>query len=240
MQKVLEVAKHFINLIYPLHCAICKKALDGLDEFGVCGFCISTIKPNPKPYCRSCGRSLQNALKLCRECQKKRFHFDRAYSACLYEGALRDLIHLFKYKGTLSLGSLLSKLMIDFIKENEEIIDGIAMMTYVPLSGGGVFRKREFNQSGLLAHEVSKEFDIPISDTMRKAKQTKPQSELSKDERLVNLKGVFTVRSRKALGGEILLIDDVMTTGATLDECSKVLLAGGARRVRCLTLARGL
>lgn len=240
MQKVAEVARHFINLIYPLHCAICKKTLGGLDEFGVCGFCISEIRPNPKPYCGSCGRSLQNTLKLCRECQKKRFHFDRAYSACLYEGALKDLVHLFKYSGRLSLASLLSKLMIDYIKENGEIINGIDLVTYVPLSGGGVFRKREFNQSGLLASKLSDEFDIAIADILKKAKRTRPQNELSRDERLVNLKGVFTVRGRRALGNEILLIDDVMTTGATLDECSKVLLASGARKVRCLTLARGL
>lgn len=222
MGMIKAIAKSFINLIYPLHCAICKKSLDPLDEFGVCASCIGKIEPSPMPHYEG----------------RKRLRFEKTWSACLYEGELKELIRLFKYKGRLSLSNILSKLLIGFINENPEVLDDIDAITYVPLHNRRL-RKRGFNQSKVLALKVSQNFDIPLLDLLEKTRSTKAQNELSRKERLANLVGAFKIRNRAGTGKNILLIDDVMTTGATLEECAKILLGSGAKSVRCLTLARG-
>ena len=236
---MLELTKYFTNLIYPLHCAACKKRLHPLDELGVCEPCVARIRRNPKPHCQRCGRSLDNASMLCAECRRRPFHFDRAHSAYLYEGVLKDLIHLFKYRSRISLSRLLGRLMTDYLKENDDILAGIDVITYVPLSAKRI-RVREFNQSKVLALKIAEESGIPVVDVLYKRGHTRPQNELSRDERLVNLSGAFEAKGETAKEKNILLMDDVMTTGATLDECSKTLKKSGAKTVTCLTLARGL
>lgn len=234
------IAKNFVNLFYPLHCAACKSALDPLNKSGLCSFCAGSIRANPKPYCVSCGRSMQSAAAYCAECGQKGFAFDRAWSACLYEGVLKELIHLFKYRGRVALSGILCGKLVEFIRDNREIIDSIDLITFVPLYKGR-FNEREFNQSGILASAVSREFGVPISNMLKKAAKTRRQNELSRDERLTNLIGAFKATDPSGLtGAKILVVDDVMTTGATLDECAKTLKAAGAAEVRCLTLARGL
>jgi competence protein ComFC len=237
------VAKNIVNLVYPLRCAACSISMDPLNELGVCESCIGGIRPNPKPHCASCGRPLQKVLrgKICSECRQKKFSFARAYSACLYEGPLKEIIHVLKYKSRVSLSVLLSDIMISFVKENDMILRDIELITFVPIDGRRL-RQRSFNQSGIFALNLSKKYGMPLSEILEKSRSTKPQNELSRDERLVNLTGAFRIRKGEgAIAGlNILLVDDVMTTGATLDECSKTLLNAGAASVRCLTLARGL
>lgn len=219
--SILSVAKNLVNLIYPLHCASCLKALDPLNEYGVCDQCFGSIRPNTRQY--SGGNN-----------------FIKAYSAALYDGAAKELIHNFKFNGNIRLAKPLSAVLADFIKRNPEIIKDIEMVTFVPLNGNRL-RKRGFNQSAVLASHTFKTTGLPIADTLDKTKPTKQQNELSRDERLVNLIGAFKVKRQARINAKrVLLIDDVMTTGATLDECAGVLRSGGAIEVRCLTLARGI
>ena len=216
------IIKNFVNLFYPLHCAYCKKPLHPLNELGICDPCKNGISKNLKPYSQSS-------------------YFDRAYSACLYEGALRELVHLFKYENRPGIAKTLAYFMVSFINENPDITADIDAITFVPLENSRL-RERGFNHSEALAYNIAKAFNIPLLDTLEKVKTTRLQNELSRDERLVNLKDAF--RTKKDLQPledlKILLIDDVMTTGATLSECSKVLRQAGAKEVRCFTLARGL
>jgi ComF family protein len=192
---------------------------------GVCGVCIKQIKRHPEPDCRGAKQS-----------------FTVARSVCLYEGALKELVHLFKYKNKRSLAGLFARYMIDFIKEDAAFIEGIELVTFVPLHKKSL-RKRDFNQSEMLGRRIAAELGLPIADCLEKIRHTANQNELSRHERLNNLKCAFRVRERSRAilwGRTILLVDDVMTTGATLDECSRTLLAAGAREVRCLALARGI
>ena len=236
---ITAIAKNLINLVYPIHCAVCGKGLGAYEHPGVCPACKSKIRPNPKPYCRSCGRTVEKDGLSCPDCRSERFHFDKAYSAYLYEDALKELIHLFKYNKRLSLSKMLSGLMVDFIKDNRELSNGIDVITFVPLANSRL-RERGFNQSKVLAGEIAKDTGIPLSDALEKISSTKPQNELTRDERFVNLKGVFKARRNAGIKNlKVLLIDDVMTTGATFSECAKALVSGGAKEVRCLALARG-
>ena len=240
VKTITVITKNIVNLLYPLHCAACKTPLEALNKTGICSFCESRIKKTLKPYCSLCGRSMRSSGKLCVECEHSSFSFDRAWSACLYEGVTKDLVSLFKYRGKIALSGILCNKLIDFIKDNNEIIDGIDYITFVPLYDGWM-NEREYNHSGVLAAAISKEFRIPISKAMEKKNKTRRQNELSRDERLTNLTGAFEVNGNTRLdGSKLLLIDDVMTTGATLSECAKALKAAGAKEVRCLTLARGL
>jgi ComF family protein len=236
---ISNLAKHFLNLIYPIHCASCEKPLGALDETRVCPDCLARIRPNPMPRCRKCGRAA-DSTRICRECRTTKLHFDRAHSACLYEGPLKEIIHRFKYNGSLVLAGPLSRFMVDFVNNNPSVLEKIDMITYVPL-GAGRLRKRTFNQSQALAAGLAEEFGIGLCHALSKTRSTKAQNELSRDRRITNLNGAFRVRrGADVKDSRILLVDDVMTTGATLSECAKVLKGSGAKEVRCLTLARGL
>lgn len=154
---------------------------------------------------------------------------------------MKELVHKFKYNGKISLARTLSGLIGDFLRRNGELVAGIDSITFVPLESGRL-RKRGFNQSKMLAVEISRRYDIPIADCLEKVNRTRHQNELSRDDRLVNLNGAFRVKNNAGdlKGKGMLLLDDVMTTGATLNECAKALISAGAKEVRCLTLARGL
>jgi competence protein ComFC len=131
--------------------------------------------------------------------------------------------------------------LINFVKDNRGVREGIDAVTFVPLEKRRL-RERGFNQSRILASSLSKEFGIPLVDALEKIRVTKHQNELSREDRLTNLGGAFRVKntSRPLKGLKVLLIDDVMTTGATLNACSLSLFNEGAAEIRCLTLARGV
>jgi len=154
---------------------------------------------------------------------------------------MKELIHTFKYaSGGLRLGNFLSNIMNNSIRSYPGFTEGVEIVTFVPLYNNRL-RERGFNQSKVLAAGISRELEIPVMDCLDKIKNTKHQSELDRSDRLSNLTGAFRVRDPQDITGKIiLLIDDVMTTGSTLNECARVLLDDGAKEVRCFTLARGL
>jgi len=237
---IASLTKNFINLIYPLHCASCRKPLDPENDSSICGHCIGLIKPNPSPYCIYCGRSVDMAGCACDDCLENKPAFSRALSACLYDGKLKELILQFKYKGKMALSGDLSGLISDFLYSNSDILEGVDMITFVPICRDRMI-KRGFNQSKILAKRLSDSYGIPMADCIEKTASTKNQNELSRQERLSNLKGAFRAKSAVNLTGlTILIVDDVMTTGATLNECAIALSKSGAGSVRCITLARGL
>lgn len=234
------IAKSFVDLVYPRRCANCGRDTAIHNKLCLCGSCAGDIRRNPRPHCRTCGRPVDTAGAVCGECRKTKFYFTRAYSAYLYDGAFKEVIHLFKYKSRISLSGHLGMLMIEFIREEPGILKDIDIITVVPLDNRRL-RDRGFNQSKALASRIAEEFAVPLADMLEKAVRTRHQNELSRDERLRNLDGAFRIRRDAAVRGlNILLIDDVMTTGSTLNECSKILIEAGAGSVRCLTLARGI
>jgi len=168
---------------------------------------------------------------ICGQCLKKAPPFSKVINYGLYEGALAEAINQLKFHGVKRLSKPLGILLqsIDL-----PAMDGIVP---VPLSIKGL-RERGFNQSLLIARIVSKKNSAPLlMDILLKKKETPPQIGLSAKERLSNLKNAFEV-NRDIKGLRLLLVDDVMTTGATVTECSKVLLKAGAKEVIVFTLAR--
>lgn len=241
MNTFTKFTKSLLNLVYPLHCASCGQHLAVLNELEVCNHCITKIKRNPLPYCPRCGRPTDDPSAACAECVKMHPVFTQAYSACLYEGPLKDMIHKYKYQNRRGLAGLFAKVMLDYIKDTPDAAASITLITFVPLHRKR-FSERGFNQSELLAIQLGRALNIPAINALEKIFITKPQNDLSREDRLMNVIAAFNTKENMkdvVKNADILIIDDVMTTGATLNETSRALLKAGAHTVRCLTLARG-
>ena len=230
------------DIVYPKVCLACKCKLDAShSEEYICQACRLKIKRNMPPFCHSCGRHLERAnlhKHICPSCLRKRLHFDRAYSPCLYEGVAKELIHQFKYKGKDHLGKPLSKIMIEFIQEYELPIEYLDLIIPMPLHQTRL-REREFNQAEILSRQIASEFKKELlTGALERHRLTKSQTELPTDKRFANVKDSFSVIKDSGLKNKnVLLVDDVLTTGATSSEAAASLKVAGANIVFVLTLA---
>lgn len=232
-----------IDILYPEICIACRDrlaeraAIDGL----VCAECWGKARINLPPFCHSCGRHLEKAhlyRGICPGCIRRRLHFDRAFSPFVYEGVIKELLHEFKYKNKPYLGSILSQPMIEFIKEYDLPMQHLDFIIPVPLHKTRL-REREFNQAQILSSHIAQEFNKELlSDCLMRHRQTKTQTELEQEARLLNVKDSFNVaEDARIKGRNILLVDDVLTTAATCSEAACALKRAGAGMVFVLTLA---
>jgi len=160
--------------------------------------------------------------------------FDAVYSYGSYEGSLRELVHLFKYNGMRPLARTLGWLMVHALPR-ETTFDVIVPMPIHWLKKW----QRGFNQSDDLAREIGKKWNVPVRTVVRRKKATRPQAGLTNAKRRANMQGAFRMAGRKSLAGmRVLLVDDVVTTGATASACARVLKRAGAAHVALLALAR--
>jgi ComF family protein len=163
--------------------------------------------------------------------------YDYARSAAIYEGALREALHAFKFSGKRALARPLGDLAVEQCVAS--LLEGIEAVIAVPLARERE-RERGFNQAALLAQRIAKRLGVPTRPRwLARVRATRPQSDLPAAERRVNVRGAFRA-SRAVAGRHVLVVDDVLTTGATLGECARALRDGGARRVGVLTVARVL
>lgn len=234
--------KGLLDFIYPRICLSCKNKLaaSSVDNI-ICWNCWQKIEKNKPPFCHSCGRQLKKAdltKGICPECANQRFYFDRAFSPCIYTGVIKELIREFKYKNKDRLGKILSRLMIEFIKEYNLPMQEIDFIIPVPLHKIRL-REREFNQAEILGKFIAQKFNKNLlTDILIRTRATKSQTELQPVKRLENIKGSFSIRNDLRLKGKnILLIDDVLTTGSTSSEAALTLKNAGAKIVFALSLA---
>ena len=160
--------------------------------------------------------------------------FDAVYSYGSYEGTLRELVHLFKYGGVRPLAGTFGRFMAQALPRDASF-DVIVPM---PLHW---FKKwqRGFNQSDVLAREIGKKWRVPVRNVIRRRRATSPQAGLTNAKRRANVRGAFQVTGHRRLDGmRVLLVDDVVTTGATASACARVLKRAGAAHVALLALAR--
>ena len=238
--KLRAIPHGIFSLFFPAECRICDTPLEGFTRVPVCRTCLNAPAPLDAEYfCNSCNTPFLNDFPLdangvCALCRSGLRGFDRAASFGFYEGTLRSLIHLFKYSGMRPLAGRLSRLL-DRALPIDERYDAIVA---VPLHWRRQWR-RGFNQAELLAREVASRRQIPVMNALRRRKATANQSGLTSAGRRRNIAGAFQPRAGISLAGKrILLIDDVMTTGATASACALALKKAGANTVSLLTLAR--
>lgn len=220
-----------LNLLFPARCPLCGKGSDGRISHPLCRECWGKIRRYTGPACGSCGTPLPSVhATLCQRCLRKEPPFTGVLYFGLYEGALREAIHLLKFRGIKRLSRPLTSLLSQLPRPVADVI------LAVPLHEKGL-KERGFNQAAVMARHLSRLWGIPLMhDTLRKVRQTAPQTEVTGRERLENLRGAFEV-SRSVASLRIMLVDDVVTTGATMRECSRTLLKAGAREVIVVALA---
>jgi ComF family protein len=221
-----------VNLLYPSACPTCSRPTDNLSFAPFCTGCWKGIGRYSGPSCRVCGVPLASVhADRCRNCLEAPPAFSRASSFGIYDATLASAVHHYKFLGIRRLSGPLADLLLFFDAT------GIDAVVPVPLHPRAL-KDRGFNQSLLLAHALSKRKKLPlIIDALRKVVDTRPQVGLSAKERAANVNKAFACASTLA-GMKVLLIDDVMTTGATVNACSRQLLRSGAASVTVLTLAR--
>lgn len=249
-QNMIKYIKEgLLNLVFPLDCKICGKPIRESKGYSICEDCFKTIELIDKPYCKKCNKPLLISVDLfrqeqnifCVDCKKKKYSFEFARSVGRYDGVLKECIHLFKYYGEKELAKPLGKLLIDYLTKNEEFRELIDLIIPVPLHKNDL-RKRGFNQSVLLAKIIGNYFSIPVKEeVLIKKRLTPSQVNLSKKERDKNIfKAFFINESKEVKEKNILILDDIFTTGSTVEECAKELKKAGTKNIFVLTLARSV
>jgi ComF family protein len=249
-QRLLRpVWQAWVDLVYPRQCCVCKVPVD---EGWFCKTCTDALPRVEAPYCKVCGEVYEGALTnefRCTNCSGRRLEFEFAVAACHAEGAMRELIHQFKYERRLQLRGALATLMVRTLEAEPRLArENLAdwLLVPVPLHRSREV-DREYNQSWELCQRLSRLTGIPAAKALLRTRETEQQAGLSRQERLKNLRGAFAVRQAgrwwpeiKLKERRILLVDDVFTTGATTSECARVLRReGGAEKVVVITVTRG-
>lgn len=221
-----------VNFLYPSACPSCSLPTDNLSFAPFCDQCWTGMKRYSGPSCSICGVPLvSDYADRCRNCIGDAPAFCRTSSFGLYDATLASAIHYYKFLGLRRLAGPLAHLLLFYDTT------GIDAVIPVPLTHDGL-KERGFNQSLLLAYALAKKKRLPlIMDILKKVKNTAPQVGLSAKERTTNVRKAFVCTGRVP-DMNILLIDDVMTTGATVNACAGQLLSAGASSVSVLTLAR--
>lgn len=216
----MKVVDWLLDLIYPPRCAFCRRLLSGREK-GVCRFC------RPKlPYVPADG-------------QVQHFrNVDKCLSPLYYHGSVKDSLHRYKFGGATAYADIYSEFIVKCIDENQISCDSI---TWVPLSRRRL-RRRGYDQAELLAKLIAKHLGQSPVRLLKKQRDTPPQSKTgSVEKRRANITGAYAcLRPELVQGKQVLLVDDIVTTGATLSEAARVLKKAGAKEVICATLARSL
>jgi ComF family protein len=251
--RLRQHASQTLDVLFPRLCFGCDTPLEGPDpptprlDTWLCRPCQTSLPLIEPPYCSHCGEPYPGDLThdfRCWNCQDLHFNFDFATSGYRAEGLIRDLIHAFKYENHYELRGLLAVLLRQSLTDKRltDLPDLTTdwLLVPVPLHPWREML-RGYNQSRELAIELSRTTGIPTQNALRRSRYTLAQAGLDRDRRLRNLRSAFSLRSNHTVRGRrILLIDDVLTTGSTAQECARVLQRdGGAEKVVVITVARG-
>jgi ComF family protein len=221
-----------LNLLFPPRCVVCKAS-----DSWLCQPCLSQIPLIHRPICQRCGTPLTSSAALCRQCQNHPLQFIAGIRSASYfdHNPIRPAIHFLKYRNHQAVAAALAQLLADAYRRfqlNVEVIVPIPLHT-------SRLRERGYNQCELLARQLSLSLNLPVNTTsLQRVRHTKSQMTLSAVERHQNLAGAFACRDVSLAGRRVLLIDDVCTTGTTLDACAEALAQSGAASVWGLTLAK--
>jgi len=228
------------GLILPEDCRVCGEKLCKTTRIPVCDRCIHAPEPIAAEfYCVACRTPFLNRSPLdesgrCALCRLGASGFDAVYTFGSYEGVLRKLIHLLKYQRIRSL----SRVLGDYLRRALPIEQRFDVIVPIPLHWKRRWR-RGFNQSALLARQIARRYDLPVSRIVWRKKATAAQAGLTNAKRRDNVRGAFAIRRGVRLDGKrILLVDDVLTTGTTAAACARALKRAGAAHVTVLAVAR--
>jgi ComF family protein len=248
-----DAVKSLLAALFPSDCRFCQASLFTISRLPVCSSCIESIQPTLLARCTVCGDLLGRADAefgdaCCPECSSEAPAYERAVNFSAYTGALRQLIHLLKYERVRAAAPLLGRFTAEACLQLEGDID-VAELLMVPVPAHKIrMRSRGFNQAELIARAAQRGIEEAIGrkltlevTALLRVRFAESQVALTAEERRQQIRGAFKVTARERVKGrEILLVDDVLTTGATAAECARELRQAGATRVWVVTPARAL
>ena len=231
MGRFKDIMIFLVSMLFPNRCIFCNEPIDPFDDY--CDNCAVNVPFIKGEICTRCGAAVADCV-----CNKRKsVYYEKVAAPLYYDGDVKSCIHRFKFKDDRMTAKPLAKLMANTLQKHFANIH-FDYVTYIPMYKSKE-RKRGFNQSRLLATEISKLCNIPLADGLLvKLYDTDCQHDCTGLERTGNLIGVFDVdKSFDIVDKTILLIDDVKTSGATLNECGKMLYLNDVKSVICLTAA---
>jgi ComF family protein len=244
---LLQPVRNWLNtglgFLYPECCQLCERARATAAEGFVCAACRAQVKQVEPPFCHRCGLPYDGDLTTefeCSNCRDVDLHFSTARAAVVYDGLVREVIHRYKYRRALWFEPFLAGLLV---RAAVPALQGQRPSCVVPVPLHPVKeREREFNQAARLAARLAGALQVPLNtNLLRRVSFTVTQTTLTRVQRAANMHGAFALQpGARVKGLTIVLVDDVLTTGATTSACARILRTAGAAEVCVWTAARGL
>jgi ComF family protein len=220
---------HFIDFLFPPRCGGCQ-----VEGSLWCEACRAAIQPIEPPWCEKCGEPFVTD-RLCANCRAHPLVIEKIRSVAVFDGVLRQAIHHFKYERLAALAEPFGEMLAVYWLKEQLAADWLIPVPLHPSRE----RDRGYNQSELLARQLARRVDVPVSGKgLRRTRATAVQMTLNAAQRRANVAGAFDCVEGRVRGARVVIIDDVGTTGATLDACAQAVLKAGAVSVMGLTLAR--
>ncbi len=239
-----EARDAFAAVCFPAPCRLCGELLARATLLPLCETCLGSFQPLPEKVCEVCGLPLEALSSsgaeslLCAVCREDYFSFDRARSFAVYDGLLVKAVVLLKFEPLAPLGKWFADRLAELVERNRELLAADVVVP-VPLHRDRL-RERGYNQAELIARPLARRLRLPCRSVLLVRTRPRPDKlHLTLEERWSSVRGAFAARPGSQVDNQrVLLVDDVMTTGATVDACAKALRDAGAKSVVSLTVAR--
>jgi len=232
----IRLGKGLLQLLFPLRCPVCDGIVRQSGE-KVCLDCMKRLTLLTPPWCMKCGKKLAEEAEYCSDCRRKDHLFRRGRALYEYDSAA-SMIYRFKYSGRREYAAFFGEQMAEYLGDFIRRVDADALIP-VPLH-----RKRKktrgYNQAELLARALGRQMGIPVAaELVVRVKNTEPLKYENPEERQNNLKRAFLIRQNDVKLKKVIVVDDIYTTGSTMDEMTRVLREAGVEEVYCIALACG-
>lgn len=244
-KPIRAAADAVVSVLFPAPCRVCRRPLSTASRVPVCAECLGALRRIVPPFCRDCGRPFPPILAssvspVCHACLRHAYRFDLARNFAYYDDNMVRLLTLLKHEPAAPLAAWFAE-RIEEVVRAEPAVGEVDWVIPVPLDRTR-FRERGYNQAELIARPLASRLRRPLSTRLlRRLHPRPPKLKLSRRERWETVRGAFEVPPRTQLtNARVLLVDDVLTSGATLDACARALRSAGAATVRAVTVARVL
>ena len=223
------------DLLFPLRCPVCDEPAGGGRY--ICRECFQKLRFIKEPYCLTCGKALTDESEYCRDCMNRKHYFNKGVSVFEY-GSISDSLFRFKNSGRADYSKFYARAMVE---RHGDFIRAVSPDALIPVPiHRSKLLKRGYDQSLVLCKEISDLTKIPVNDQLiMRSKKTVPLKELGLKERQNNLKGAFKLGTDDVKLKTIMIVDDIYTTGSTIDEISRTVLAGFSCEIYFITLTVG-